>query len=41
MSLVLQIQLEENVNYPRNRPWRPIGLWGVKESTLSRQSAHS
>jgi hypothetical protein len=26
MSLVLQIQLEENVNYPRNRPWRPIGL---------------
>jgi hypothetical protein len=27
-------------NYPRNRPWRPIGLWDVKGPTLSRQSAH-
>jgi TRAP-type mannitol/chloroaromatic compound transport system permease small subunit len=24
-----------------NRPWRPIGLWDVKDPTLSRQSAHS
>jgi hypothetical protein len=24
---------------PRNRPWRPIGLWDVKDLTLSRQSA--
>jgi hypothetical protein len=22
-----------------NRPWRPIGLWDVKDPTLSRQSA--
>jgi hypothetical protein len=26
---------------PHNRPWRPIGLWDVKDPTLSRQSAHS
>jgi hypothetical protein len=26
---------------PFNRPWRPIGLWDVKDPTLSRQSAHS
>jgi hypothetical protein len=24
-----------------NRPWRPIGLWDVKDPTLSRLSAHS
>jgi hypothetical protein len=29
------------VSNPRNRPWRPIGLWDVKDPTLSRQSAHS
>jgi hypothetical protein len=28
-------------SYPCNRPWRPIGLWDVKNPTLSRQSAHS
>jgi hypothetical protein len=28
-------------SYLRNRPWRPIGLRGVKDPTLSRQSAHS
>jgi hypothetical protein len=28
-------------SYPRNRPWRPIELWDVKDPTLSRQSAHS
>jgi hypothetical protein len=27
------------VKLSRNRPWRPIGLWGVKDPTLSRQSA--
>jgi hypothetical protein len=27
-------------SYPRNRPWRPIGLWNVGDPTLSRQSAH-
>jgi hypothetical protein len=26
-------------SYPRNRPWRLIGLWDIKNSTLSRQSA--
>jgi hypothetical protein len=26
---------------PRNRPWRPIWLWDIKDPTLSRQSAHS
>jgi hypothetical protein len=25
---------------PRNGPWRPVGLWDVKNPTLSRQSAH-
>jgi hypothetical protein len=25
--------------YPRNRPWRPVALWDVKDPTLSRQSA--
>jgi hypothetical protein len=25
---------------PCNRPWRPIGLWDVKDLTFSRQSAH-
>jgi hypothetical protein len=28
------------LNYPRNRPWRPTGLWYVEDLTLSRQSAH-
>jgi translation initiation factor 2 alpha subunit (eIF-2alpha) len=28
-------------SYPHNRPWRPIGLWDVKDPTLSKQSAHS
>jgi hypothetical protein len=27
------------INYPHNRPWRPIGLWDVKDPTLSRQSS--
>jgi hypothetical protein len=26
-------------SYPRNRPWKPIGLRHVKDSTLSRTSA--
>jgi hypothetical protein len=53
MKLVMSPGLSENVpfvfyyiagkkkSYPRNRPWRPIGLWDVKDPTLSRQSAHS
>jgi hypothetical protein len=31
---------KEKQNYPRNRPWRPIGLWYVEVPILSRQSAH-
>jgi hypothetical protein len=31
------VRLKVKKNYPRNRPWRPIGLWGVKEPKLSRQ----
>jgi hypothetical protein len=27
-------------SYSRNKPWRPIGLWDVKDPTLSRQSAY-
>jgi hypothetical protein len=27
--------------YLHNRPWWPIGLWDVRDPTLSRQSAHS
>jgi hypothetical protein len=30
---------QDKRSYPRNRPWRPIGLWDVKDPTLSRQSA--
>jgi hypothetical protein len=26
---------ENFFSYPRNRPWRPIGLWDVKDPTLS------
>jgi hypothetical protein len=25
---------------PRNRPWRPIGLWNIEASTFSKHSAH-
>jgi hypothetical protein len=34
---------ESNVkqSYRCNRPCRPVGLWDVKDPTLSRQSAHS
>jgi hypothetical protein len=28
-------------SYPRNKPWRNIGLWDFKDPTLSRQSAQS
>jgi hypothetical protein len=33
-------QLVKRHNCPRNRPWRPIGLWDVEAPTLSRQSVH-
>jgi hypothetical protein len=35
------VKNKEKVQLSRNRPWRPIGLWDVKDPTLSRQSAHS
>jgi hypothetical protein len=31
---------KNKVKLSRNRPWRPIGLWDVKDPTLSRQSVH-
>jgi hypothetical protein len=34
------VHSEMNVKLPRNRLWRPIGLWDVVDLTLSRQSAH-
>jgi hypothetical protein len=42
-SHALQSDVKEkrkNESYPRNGPWRPIGLSDVKDPTLSRQSAH-
>jgi hypothetical protein len=32
--------VKKSGSYPRNRPWRPIGLRDVEDPTLSRQSAH-
>jgi hypothetical protein len=38
----LQLTLSsKKKSYRRNRPWRPIGLWDVKDPTLSRLSAQS
>jgi hypothetical protein len=36
-----ELEVWKKVKLSRNRPWRPIGLWDVKDPTLSRQSAHS
>jgi hypothetical protein len=33
-------KIKKRQSYPCNRPWRPIGFWGVEASTSSRQSAH-
>jgi hypothetical protein len=41
MSSLTVLRSVTTESYPRNRPWRPIGLWDVKDPTLSRQSAHS
>jgi hypothetical protein len=32
--------IRQRYSYPFNVPWRPIGLWDVKDPTFSRQSAH-
>jgi hypothetical protein len=34
-------QSKAKQSHPLNRPWRPLGLWDVKDPKLSRQSAHS
>jgi hypothetical protein len=31
---------KSKVKLSRNRPWKPMGLWDVKDPTLSRQSVH-
>jgi hypothetical protein len=41
MSHTRMDALYTEYSYIRNRPWRPIGLWDVKDPTLSRQSADS
>jgi hypothetical protein len=38
LTLLIQVHIKQR--YPCNRPWRPTGLWHVKDHTLSRQSAH-
>jgi hypothetical protein len=38
--LLHKIKCSKKQSYPRNRPWRPTGLFDVKDPTLSRQSAH-
>jgi hypothetical protein len=35
----IYIRISKKQIYPRNMLWRPIGLWDVKDPTLSRQSA--
>jgi hypothetical protein len=39
-SLDLPGKSKSKVKLSRNRPWKPIGLRGVKDPTLSRQSSH-
>jgi hypothetical protein len=34
------VTFDEAKSYPRNKPWRPMGLWDVKDPILSRPSAH-
>jgi hypothetical protein len=36
-----KISVKVKVKLSHNMPQRPIGLWDVKDPTLSRQSAHS
>jgi hypothetical protein len=39
-KLVLNHPRYKKQSCPRNRPWRPIGLWDVEDPTLSRRLAH-
>jgi hypothetical protein len=36
----MSVGFQRAKSYPRNRPWRPIELWDVKDDTLYKQSAH-
>jgi hypothetical protein len=36
----MYIHIKSRVKLSRNRPWRSVRLWVVKDLTLSRQSAH-
>jgi hypothetical protein len=38
LSLLSELKSKRKVS--KANPWRPIGLWDVKDPTLSRQSAH-
>jgi hypothetical protein len=31
----------KEVNYAYNRPWRPLGLWAVEATTVSKQPTHT
>jgi hypothetical protein len=35
----LTVPKKKKISYPRNRSWRPIGLWDVEAFTFSTQSA--
>jgi hypothetical protein len=37
--IIILLFIDIKIIYRRNRPWRPIGLWDVKNPTLSRQLA--
>jgi hypothetical protein len=39
-AIILAYKMYKVKCYPRNRPWRPVGLSDVKDPTLSRESAH-
>jgi hypothetical protein len=40
LDVLGEVKKKVKVKLSCNRPWRPIGLWDVKDPTLSRQSAH-
>jgi hypothetical protein len=40
LDKIKKIIKNEKVKPSSKRPWRPVGLWDVKDPTLSRQSAH-
>jgi hypothetical protein len=40
LTQIIICPCKKKVTLPRNSPWRHIGLWDVKDPTLSRQSAH-